>query len=98
MDAALAAGKPVVLLETNTASCNGFIGLSDSFASVLWATDMAMQVWEESFTNRALVSLPGMIARVGQLVAHDAAPGWAGSLLQCACAFQPLARVVTFAP
>ena len=41
---AIAAGKPVVLIETNTASCNGFKGLSDSFASALFAVDMALQV------------------------------------------------------
>ena len=30
---ATAAGKPVILLETNTASCNGFLGLSDGFSA-----------------------------------------------------------------
>ncbi|KZV84960.1 hypothetical protein EXIGLDRAFT_776006 [Exidia glandulosa HHB12029] len=51
---ALAAGKPVVLLETNTASCNGFIGISDAFASALWATDMAMQLASGSWTHMML--------------------------------------------
>lgn len=40
---AVAAGKPVVLLETNTASCNGFLGLSDAFAASLWAMDLSLQ-------------------------------------------------------
>ncbi|KAF8756886.1 Glycoside hydrolase family 79 protein [Rhizoctonia solani] len=31
-----AAGKPFVLMETNTASCGGFPGISDSFAATMW--------------------------------------------------------------
>lgn len=30
------AGKELVMLETNTASCGGFAGLSDSFGAALW--------------------------------------------------------------
>ncbi|KAG8865302.1 hypothetical protein FRB96_000192 [Tulasnella sp. 330] len=33
----MAAGLPIVILETNTASCGGFPGLSDAFTSSLWA-------------------------------------------------------------
>ncbi len=33
---ALAAGKDIVMLETNTASCGGFAGLSDSFGATMW--------------------------------------------------------------
>ncbi|EJD44078.1 hypothetical protein AURDEDRAFT_88289 [Auricularia subglabra TFB-10046 SS5] len=40
---AAAYNKDIVLLETNTASCGGFPGLSNAFASTLWATDLAMQ-------------------------------------------------------
>jgi hypothetical protein len=32
----LAAGKEIIMLETNTASCGGFPGLSDSFGAALW--------------------------------------------------------------
>ncbi|KZV96759.1 hypothetical protein EXIGLDRAFT_765001 [Exidia glandulosa HHB12029] len=53
-DSALTAGKPVVLLETNTASCNGFLGVSDAFAAALWATDMAMQLASASWTHMML--------------------------------------------
>ncbi|KZV91537.1 hypothetical protein EXIGLDRAFT_769782 [Exidia glandulosa HHB12029] len=49
-----AAGKPVILLETNTASCNGFRGLSDSFAASLWATDLALQLASVNFTHMML--------------------------------------------
>ncbi|KAH7099820.1 hypothetical protein BKA62DRAFT_620958 [Auriculariales sp. MPI-PUGE-AT-0066] len=37
------AGLPLVLLETNTASCNGFLGVSDSFGAGLWVVDTALQ-------------------------------------------------------
>lgn len=46
--------KPIVLLETNTASCGGFPGLSNAFASTLWATDVAMQFASINFTNMML--------------------------------------------
>ncbi|EJD36488.1 hypothetical protein AURDEDRAFT_140062 [Auricularia subglabra TFB-10046 SS5] len=49
-----AAGKPVILLETNTASCNGFRGLSDSFAAALWATDLALNLASVNFTHMML--------------------------------------------
>ncbi|EUC64409.1 glycoside hydrolase family 79 protein [Rhizoctonia solani AG-3 Rhs1AP] len=38
-----AAGKPFVLMETNTASCGGFPGISDSFAATMWAADLGLQ-------------------------------------------------------
>ncbi|KAG9004449.1 hypothetical protein FRB90_010885, partial [Tulasnella sp. 427] len=47
---ALAAGKKFMMMETNTASCGGFPGISDSFASALWATDYAMQMAYGNFT------------------------------------------------
>lgn len=33
---ALAAGKEMIMFETNTASCGGFAGISDSFGATLW--------------------------------------------------------------
>ncbi|KAG8678311.1 hypothetical protein FRC08_017875, partial [Ceratobasidium sp. 394] len=38
-----AAGKPFVLMETNTASCGGFPGISDSFGATMWAADLGLQ-------------------------------------------------------
>ncbi|KAH7339431.1 glycoside hydrolase family 79 protein [Rhizoctonia solani] len=38
-----AAGKPLVMMETNTASCGGFPGISDSFAATMWAADLGFQ-------------------------------------------------------
>ncbi|KZO91654.1 glycoside hydrolase family 79 protein [Calocera viscosa TUFC12733] len=46
----LAAGKPMVLLETNTASCGGFLGVSDSFGATLWTIDLALQLAWANFT------------------------------------------------
>ncbi|KAG8936126.1 hypothetical protein FRC03_011160 [Tulasnella sp. 419] len=38
-----AAGKELVLFETNTASCGGFAGTSDSFGAGLYLIDLALQ-------------------------------------------------------
>lgn len=43
-------GKPFVMLETNTASCGGFGGLSDAFAAALWAADYALQMAYANFS------------------------------------------------
>jgi len=49
---------PLVLLETNTASCNGFLGLSDSFLSTLWTLDLGMQLASTGF-SQMMVHLGG---------------------------------------
>jgi hypothetical protein len=41
---AQAAGKPFLMFETNSASCGGFPGISDSFGAALWALDYGLQV------------------------------------------------------
>lgn len=43
-------GKPFVMLETNTASCGGFGGVSDAFAAALWAADYALQMAYANFS------------------------------------------------
>ncbi|EAU31578.1 predicted protein [Aspergillus terreus NIH2624] len=40
--AAQAAGSPLVLGETNSASCSGQSGISDTFGAALWATDYVL--------------------------------------------------------
>ena len=35
-------GLPLIMFETNTASCGGFPGLSDAFAAALWGVDYAL--------------------------------------------------------
>ncbi|KAF9234870.1 glycoside hydrolase family 79 protein [Melanogaster broomeanus] len=44
-------GKPFVMFETNTASCGGFPGLSDSFTAALWAIDYGLQMAYVNFTS-----------------------------------------------
>ncbi|KIM56993.1 glycoside hydrolase family 79 protein [Scleroderma citrinum Foug A] len=44
-------GKPFMMFETNTASCGGFPGLSDSFGAALWGLDYALQMAYVNFTS-----------------------------------------------
>lgn len=44
-------GKPFVMFETNTASCGGFPGVSDSFGAALWALDYALTMAYSNFTG-----------------------------------------------
>jgi len=43
-------GKPFMMFETNTASCAGFPGLSDSFGAALWGIDWAMTMVVNGFS------------------------------------------------
>ena len=47
-------GKQFMMFETNTASCGGFPGISDSFASALWAVDYALQMAYSNFSGALL--------------------------------------------
>ncbi|KAF8893584.1 hypothetical protein BD779DRAFT_1669853 [Infundibulicybe gibba] len=51
---AQAAGKPFLMFETNTASCGGFPGISDSFGAALWALDYGMQMAYSNFSGAML--------------------------------------------
>ena len=51
---ALQAGKPFIMFETNSASCGGFPGVSDSFGSALWAVDYGLQMAYSNFTGALL--------------------------------------------
>lgn len=42
------------MFETNTASCGGFAGVSDTFGAALWATDYGLQMAYANFTNALL--------------------------------------------
>ena len=48
------AGKPFLMFETNTASCGGFPGVSDSFGAALWALDYGLQMAYSNFTGALL--------------------------------------------
>jgi hypothetical protein len=43
--------KPFITFETNTASCSGFPGISNSFGAALWALD-----WREDVDNHVLIT------------------------------------------
>ena len=47
-------GKPLHLFETNTASCGGFKGISNSFTAALWATDFGFQLAYTNFSEALL--------------------------------------------
>jgi hypothetical protein len=44
-------GKRMLMFETNTASCGGFPGISDSFGAALWGLDYAMQMAHSNFSG-----------------------------------------------
>ncbi|KAF8800345.1 glycoside hydrolase family 79 protein [Phlegmacium glaucopus] len=48
------AQKPIIMFETNTASCGGFAGISDSYGAALWAIDYGMQLAYGNFTHGLL--------------------------------------------
>lgn len=47
---AVSNGREIVMLETNTASCGGFPGLSDSFGAAMWMLDWSLQLACTNFT------------------------------------------------
>ncbi|TDL20289.1 glycoside hydrolase family 79 protein [Rickenella mellea] len=51
-------GKPFLMFETNTASCGGFAGISDSFGAALWGIDYGLQMAYSNFSG-ALVHVGG---------------------------------------
>ncbi|KAH7099881.1 hypothetical protein BKA62DRAFT_273394 [Auriculariales sp. MPI-PUGE-AT-0066] len=65
--------KPLVLLETNTASCNGFLGLSDAFLAALWNLDLGLQLASTGFDN-TFIHLGGQAAYYNPFMAppHNA--------------------------
>ena len=50
--------KPWIMFETNTASCGGFQGVSNVFASTLWALDYGLQMVYSNMTH-ALIHVGG---------------------------------------
>ncbi|KAF7300999.1 Glyco-hydro-79C domain-containing protein [Mycena indigotica] len=43
--------KPFLMFETNTASCGGFPGVSDSFTAALWGIDYSLQLAHSNFSG-----------------------------------------------
>lgn len=50
--------KPLIMMETNTASCGGFPGLSDSFGAALFGIDWSLQMAFANFSG-AMMHLGG---------------------------------------
>lgn len=46
--------KQFLMFETNTASCGGFAGVSNSFGAALWALDYGMQMAYSNFSHALL--------------------------------------------
>ncbi|KAJ7461813.1 glycoside hydrolase family 79 protein [Mycena galericulata] len=46
--------KPFLMFETNSASCGGFPGISDSFGAALWALDYGLQMAYSNFSGAML--------------------------------------------
>ena len=44
-------GKKLLMFETNTASCGGFPGISDSFGAALWGLDYSLQMAFSNFSG-----------------------------------------------
>ncbi|KAJ7224556.1 glycoside hydrolase family 79 protein [Mycena pura] len=57
-------GKKLLMFETNTASCGGFVGISDAFGAALWGLDYALQMAHSNFSG-------GMFHAGGQNVAYN---------------------------
>ncbi|GLB45268.1 putative glycosyl hydrolase family 79 C-terminal beta domain [Lyophyllum shimeji] len=48
------AGKPFIMFETNTATCGGLPGISDSFGAALWGIDMGLTMAATNFSHALL--------------------------------------------
>ncbi|KAG6907147.1 hypothetical protein DXG01_010322 [Tephrocybe rancida] len=48
------AGKPFIMFETNTATCGGLPGISDSFGAALWALDYGLTMAATNFSHALL--------------------------------------------
>lgn len=46
--------KQMLMFETNTASCGGFPGSSNSFGSALWGVDYGLQLAYSNFSHALL--------------------------------------------
>jgi hypothetical protein len=51
--------KPFIMFETNTASCQGFQGISNSFGAALWILDYGLQMAHANF-SQALLHVGGV--------------------------------------
>ncbi|TFK29209.1 hypothetical protein FA15DRAFT_664535 [Coprinopsis marcescibilis] len=50
--------KPLMMFETNTASCGGFPGISNSYVAAIWGLDYGLQMAQSNFTH-AMIHVGG---------------------------------------
>ncbi|KAJ7572751.1 glycoside hydrolase family 79 protein, partial [Mycena floridula] len=71
--------KPYIMMETNTASCGGFPGISDSFGAALWGIDYSMQLAYSNFSG-AMMHVGGLTAfynvRISSATNESSFHGW----------------------
>jgi len=79
---AASVGKPFAMMETNTASCGGFPGLSDSFGAAMWATDIALQMGAAGFWG-AMLHVGGQDVYYNVSLHPGLFPGYILSILYC---------------
>ena len=91
---------PFRVAEMNSASCQGAGGVSDTFASALWALDTMFNMAAVGVDGVNFHMLPGLALRAVH-VSHDAAGNWQAfvhpeyyGLLMFAQAFPPGARLL----
>ena len=77
-------GKKLLMFETNTASCGGFNGVSDSFGAALWGLDYGMQLAYANFSG-------GLFHVGGQNVYYN--PFTRGFIFLL---FRPILRLISF--
>ena len=66
-------GKPMLMFETNTASCGGFPGLSDSFGAALWGLDYGLTMAAANFSG-ALLHVSGATVYYNVRILHAPPP------------------------
>jgi len=83
---ALGMGKEMIMFETNTASCGGFAGISDSFGAGLWTLDYGLQMAYSNFSHALLhvggrndhynVRFPSVVCTRNRLTVHPTGFHW----------------------
>jgi len=53
-NSAVTINKPFIVFETNSASCGGFPGISDSYTAALWALDYGLQMASQNVSHALL--------------------------------------------
>jgi hypothetical protein len=82
LKAAHAAGKPIRVDETNSVSCFGKAGVSNTFAAALWSIESAFDFARDGFDGLNYTTLPAAAYRMWSFTHHGAtvAPQYYGVL------------------